>query len=637
MTLAASQAAATGSGSVTEWDTSTNVGSVSITTRQATHLFAPSAVWLEADNVQGLQLSTNGGSVYDPAFHELTFVWKVRGEPLGTFNAPQNMVDGWNNPNVMYGQKVAFYFPDAGTYTIDLEVIDANNDSAVAETTVEVRNETEANNRYPGTRTVCFSSSGDFTGAPQGAKLVTVSSGNDINNETTNFIASPTRFLFRRDDTFNEVTMFVRNSLEYVGAFGPGARPIVNERAAADQAIFKTGDGAQHTITGLDCRGSWDSTTETGNVLTTGPLFFRSTSNASKVLVSDCIFDGFDLIETTIGSGSANGSIGIFADCTLTNWKNYGFFHNTRNNTKYQAIIGCRVAQHVDALNGGDRNNRNAHGPIRISRCTNTVFAQLDLFSRCGWSGLAPDFADQPCIRLNSDPNGPGNLGVMDRIVAEGGFRIISLEGQNNSEQEYAGNYLMDRMLLIGTAKTAATFIRLEFGGTTVRNVIGIMPDVPEYHNNWVGAFHLNINIVNSTNQNAPVRIHNNTFLNLQSDANDKANGWPIWAGQPFTNMTAENNVLHAPNIGAGARTEDGPLDLSTPIGGVTPRYRGVRYNGDATMNGVYESPSSLPLPRPQGTSDAIDDGDNGLKAYLDFMGAPRPTSNNERGALLEG
>ncbi len=633
--LSATQGGVTDNGSVAEWGINTNLGSVSILTRQADHLFAPSAVWLEATNVSGFNVTEGGTPVYDPSFHEITYVWTVRGQPLQPFSAPESMVAGWNNPNVMYGKKVAFHFAESGSYTVDLWAIDSAGTTGVAETTIVVQNEAAADTRYSGTNTICFSSSGDFNGAPSGAQLVTVSSAGDISARTDATHSSPKRFLFRRGDTFNNVSMFVRANAEYFGAFGSGAKPVLNENGSS--SIFKTGSGSQHTFSDLDCRGRWDSTTETGTALSTGPVFFRTTSSAANILFSECVFDGFSLVEVTPGTDSAPGSMIIFADTFITNWRDYGLFSNVRDSDKFLAVIGCRITQHVDALNGGAKNGDfNTHGPIRLTRIKNVIYAQLDLFSRTGWSALSPDRADQPCIRHNSSPRANDNTAVFDRLVCEGGFKVIMLEGQNNNEQEYAGNHLLDRILAIGTAKTSTTFFSIEYGGTTLRNVLGIMPNVLEYHNNWQAAVVLNINQFSSENANAPINHYNCTYVNLQSDANDKAGDWLVQTVDDFTNVTQENNAILAPDIGAGAATALAPLDLSTPIPGVTPRYKGVRYNGDASMNTTYASPATLPLPRPLSGSAAIDAGDIGLKAYLDFLGTPRPATGNERGALLE-
>lgn len=652
VTLSATQGSATDNGSVTGWGTNTTLGSVSILTRRADHLFAPSAVWLEATDVSGFALSTDGGPVYDPSYHELQYIWTVRGQPLAPFEAPENMVDGWNNPNVMYGKKVAFYFPQAGNYIVDLWAIDSEGTTAIAETTVTVQNEAAANARYAGTNTVCLSTSGDFTDAPAGAELVTVTSGSQIDSLSNSFFTTPTRFLFRAGDTFDNVSMWVRGQMEMVGAFGPGPRPILNENGSA--AIFKRGDGAQHTIFGLDCRGRWDSVTETGSAISVGPLFFRDAAAAAKVTVCDCLFDGFSLVETSLGNSSVTGSLMIFADNVCTNWRDYGIFAGSRGIGKYHAVIGCRLAQHVDALNGGPKNgDHNTHGPIRVALYEHQVFAQLDMFSRTGWSNLAPDRGDQPCMRINSSQEIEGNNAVFDRLVCEGGFNLIAIAGQNSGEAEFAGNYLMDRLLLIATAKSAFSMIQIECGGTTVRNTLGIFPEVPDYHNNWQAAIELEFNVLNATNRDSPVRIYNNTFVNLQSDAQKNGSSFNLTKGGQFTNVTLENNVLHAPDIGSGARTGDAPIDLATDIPGVTPRYRGVRYNtslgGSGTMDPTYESPGSLPLPRPGTNSVALNSGDSGERAYFDFLGNvrpgpggvdhlgnARPATGNERGAVLE-
>ncbi|CAN0597199.1 unnamed protein product, partial [Ectocarpus sp. 12 AP-2014] len=133
------------------------------------------------------------------------------------------------------------------------------------------------------------------------------------------------------------------------------------------------------------------------------------------------------------------------------------------------AIFGCRIAQHVDALSGGDKNGLfNTHGPIRYAGTYNVYIAVCDLFSRCGWSGLGFDTAEQPCLRVNSLGFADRYLNV-DRVVMEGGWRPISASGQNGGPGgtvESPGNYIFDKLLSVTSAKTTGPFIVANFGGT---------------------------------------------------------------------------------------------------------------------------------------------------------------------------
>ena len=133
--LSVDQGADSAQNSVTNWGGS--LGSISIESRMATSAVAPAAVWLTATDASGFTLGTApAGASYDPAFHEITYVWTVRGAPLTPLSAPENMVSGWNDPNTAYGAEVAFAFPDPGTYTIDLWCVDRNGVTATAETSV---------------------------------------------------------------------------------------------------------------------------------------------------------------------------------------------------------------------------------------------------------------------------------------------------------------------------------------------------------------------------------------------------------------------------------------------------------------------------------------------------------------------
>ena len=115
--LSVAQGAASDSGSVGSWGQAEGTGTVSITVDKPATAFAPAQVWVEATGHSGLASFEDSGVQYDGSFHEYYHVWTVNGQPLSAFQAPQNMVNGWNNPNVAYGQYAAFCFPDPGETT----------------------------------------------------------------------------------------------------------------------------------------------------------------------------------------------------------------------------------------------------------------------------------------------------------------------------------------------------------------------------------------------------------------------------------------------------------------------------------------------------------------------------------------
>ena len=337
-------------------------------------------------------------------------------------------------------------------------------------------------------------------------------------------------------------------------------------------------------------------------------------------------------------SGSSGGST-LLSNCEITNWRDYGAFINGSENERRWGAIGCRIAQDVDAKNGGPKGGLyNNHGPIRISYVTRVYIAQCDLFSRNGWSPLTTDTADQPCLRLNTGPDNTNGEAIVERCVMEGGWRQIELSEASGGDEAIAGNYVIERNLLISSSKSIFTFIYVEYGGATIRNNIGIMPNAPQYHSNgWRGGVFLATPRTNTVNNDTPVQIYNNTFINLRDTTNDPGDDWPVLlnAGD-HTNVTVENNVAYAPGIDTPVEAEI-PIDLTAAFAGVTPRYKGVWFDGDAAIDTTYASPSTLPVPRPEAGPQTAGSGDLGRSAYVDFFGRVRPQTGDTRGALLPG
>lgn len=599
VTILTDQGTVSAANSIASWGGS--LAGIGIETRGAGVSVAPAAFWLKAVNASGFALSAPPpGTAYDPAFHEITYIWTVRGRPLAPFTAPQNLVSGWNDPNVMYGAEVAFVFPEPGTYTIDLWCIDQSGVTATAETNVTVGNPDAV---YAGTRTLCLALDGDFTGKPAGALEYTSVASLISAIESA---SHPTRALLKRGETCPEFSVGREDNFEYLGAWGTGADPIVSPPRSGRLALLR--DMTQFTVTGLDFRGGWDAATETGSSDDVA-FFSRDNSASCWYHYHSCQFSGFEIFEPRPSNGTSPGAGTMMSNTTVTNWRDYGIFSNPLSTEAYFGLIGCAIVQNPDALNGGTKNGLyNNHGPVRLSNFTNVCIAQTDLFSRGGWSALFPDLADQPCIRLNSAPKAAGNRLTMDRIVCEGGFYQISLETQNGSTPEFDANYVLDKVLCIGTSKSLDRFVSLAVGGTTIRNLIGILPEVRRYHSqDWDGVIYLSEGMAVPSNLESPIQIYNSTAVVLQSAAEDDGTGeLPLTFGDPgiFSNLTAENNVLYAPNLDTPVNA-DAPIDSATLLPGVTPRYKGVRFNFDheeGTLATDLPTGSSFTLAYPAGT-----------------------------------
>jgi len=644
--ITAAQGANSATGSVLTWGQG-GLASLDISVNAPPTLMAPSAIWFEATNLSGFDPQGPGaGETYDPRLHEITYIWTVRGSPLAPFNAPENLADGWNDPNRAYGPEVALVFPAAGTYTIDLMAIDGAGNSGTAETSITI---TDSADSYPGIRTICYSNEPgeSWDGEAPGCQRVTTVSALQ---STINAAGAPTRILFKRGQTVSDLGDLVVDNgrLGYVGAWGTGADPRITNNGRIDYQNSHV--EAEVRVVGINFIGNWNGANETGNG--TNPLNMTASQTPCDYLMHGCTINGHNALVPNPRTGTPISF--VVSDCVITGWRDYGIRAATWNDGTGAtagnrfALVGSRVMQRIDALNGGDNASRtgkggsktgdsNDHGPVRIADMERVYIGASDIFSRNGWSAALangnPDAADQPALRVNEDLLADAFYNV-DRVTMEGGFQVIKMNGFSNSRNP--GNYIFDKVLMIATAKLFAPFVRASFGGSTFRNVLAVRPDVPYYPHpdNEVGYFVLFDAGTLQVNADEPVAVYNCSLVSLVASANDPGQPWAMYDGASggFASVTLDNNLVHAPFIDAPV-TPDAPVDLATALQGVAARYAGVAYD-TGPLDGTYSTAgATIPVPRPQSGSASFATATSGRVAYDDFFGNVRGATPS-RGAI---
>ncbi|MEM9843190.1 MAG: hypothetical protein AAF965_00180 [Pseudomonadota bacterium] len=541
---------------------------------------APAGVWFEATDLDGFDVPGGPapGDTYDPSFHAITYVWTIVGAPLAPFDAPENMVPEWADANRAYGKQVAFFFPEPGRYEIELWARDRSGNEARATQTLDVA---DPNAVYPEARTVCvsFDPSETWEGTPPGCQTVTSPRG--LVNAVVR-ARLPLRVLFKRGQDYALPTIDVRGqALGLIDAWGAGEPPFLRPVDAAS-AVFTLGKRSRmegFTAANLSFQGDWDATRETGRS-TLSPLRWGNSATPCHHTVWNCRFSGFDHLDFEAKRDVA-GAV-LVGNSHVTNWRNFGFLLNSPK-LRF-ALVGTVVAQDADALHGGRKRGliANTHGPVRIADCTQVYIGACDLFSRTGWSGLAEERADQPCLRLNTNAV-RGNAYNLDRIVCEGGFHPISFNGANVRMEENPGNYVIDKALIIGTAKTIGPFVVVDLGGVTLRNMIAVLPDAPRKHpNRWQGVVRTNMDNPAPDNGEVPLALYGVSALNLLSSEHNRGEPWEMHQGnEVFLDYTQENVLLHD---GAG---DDSGLRLDQSLPGIRPRFRGIRY-GFTPQTGTF-------------------------------------------------
>lgn len=569
--LSAVQGGDSSSNSVSNWGQ--NLASLSIIRRGSTTSVAPASVYLEAIEILGFSVpgGPGPGEVYDPAFHEITYIWTVRGAPLAFTNS-LNLPNAWKDANVYYGKEVTIAFNDPGTYDVDLWAVDRDGNTATSTHRVVVAS---ADTAHPGTDTICYSQT-DFIGAPSGATQV--SSLSALNNALASKGASAdVRVLFRGGqliDLGGSITGQSVNRMA-VGSFGDGGRAeLVLPPADNGSAIFGA-PSSELKIYDLNLTGGWDASKEQG-VIGAPPV---SPECAIDQLVHRVTLTGADMLSTCRLAGNAFYTL---SDSYITNWRGFGFYiFGDEGGTKYYGVVGSSVRQHDEALQGGSINSGNNLGPLRSEYAKHLTISACDFFTRNGWSGGAVGTADQPCMRFNASTQDGVHTNV-DRVVCEGGYQIVKMKGEDTARQELPGNYVFDKFLTIGSPETLL-HIDCHFGGVTLRNRYAFEPNVPKL--SWSGImfdrFDIDDDQIQAINQNSPITIYNSTYLSLLTTANLEYQGagipnlTPIVNSGEFNNFTFENNLIHLPN--QNAPVNNTPLDAASFMSEIDLFFKGRR------------------------------------------------------------
>ena len=162
-----------------------------------------------ADTFHDLQYEFEFGEVdADPSYNER---WGLDGDPfLATLSKDRYV-----------GAPLAGHvYETPGTYTATVRVTDPNGDVTTDSITINVLDPDDV---FSGNDTVCYSSSGNFSGCPSGASTITSSSFSQIANQAS----QNRRVLLRRGDSFSGFGSFSPTVHGIIGAFGSGNRPRV--------------------------------------------------------------------------------------------------------------------------------------------------------------------------------------------------------------------------------------------------------------------------------------------------------------------------------------------------------------------------------------------------------------------------
>jgi len=554
----------------------------------------PATVWFEVTSVTGADADSPGPGPRDPQYHDILYQWDFGDAANATPTTPLNMPDEWKDLNKGYGREVCHVYNDGGTHSVTVyayEPATRRFGSLTFDVVIE-----DANTVFAGDKTIIFNPDNlaDVSAFPS-ANVVTTTwedarAARDAKGQTDcRLLIAPGVTLI---DT--QLALVLGWSNCRIGGLDPAVKPVIQMDTAqhtGNASIIRDweDDNREFVLYGLDFRGPWDAATETGRIL--DPFSIRKSSYDGNfaVLYNRCNFSGFEALRGCFLFGTTQNTYHVWNDCDITNWQNYGIFSGQKGRPK-TAVIGCAVHQHEDALSGGLKDKGyNQHGPVRDTRSPHVYISVCDLFSRNGWSHGGTDDAgylvtsDQPALRINTNGEA-GKSSYVDRVAAEG---YLNYEEQNSSKIDRPGNHVLDKVLqVLGSRGNLQFGVQTRFGGTTIRNMLGIKLNLPEAVSTTFQRFLHATNEDGAPDNDEEVAVYNATLLDLRNDTNARDSNVAIYHGPDelfgnngdFSNLVLENNVFVQPNR-TGVNRDDEPLDLTTPVPGFTPRHKGPAWN----------------------------------------------------------
>lgn len=656
------------------WDLEPTPGvSVEINARRSNLQAAPEAFQFDL-TLGGFETNTlSDDAAYDPSYHDKSVFWDY--DDSYQFTAPEQVQSGNRDSRWSRGPLGAHTYRDAGDFVVRVAVIELSSGrvgfgtfriGGAGADTPRVRPASEV---FEGAATLFVDTNGAAGGYPNAPAGAVRYDNIQAAIQQMPSSARATRVILERGQTHvisggRNLAMYTRplgpTSFRIEANIGDGAKPILTlNRANFSSGGFVVYDGirfgnqpdaeADIVFAGLDCRGLWDSTTETGAPVT---FVLSASDGSSYTLYDDCEFTGW-----AIAHQSANHSretMYTINDTAITNWQEYAVYDSSPYVSS--AFTGARMTQDINALSGGPRTNPQTHntqGPVRFVGSKSVHMWASDLFSRNGWFPEGALYGVQPVIRFNDSAARAGSRLNLGASVLEGGGPVLIMHNRDGNNPDTPVNVVADGNIFVGGFTSSAIIIS-SYGGTTWRNNFLIQPDVDRDTTpiGGLGIRALNMFSIRETNKghtadnlSSPINIYNNTMINLMSsenffDLSGEAN--PLYIEGSYT-VTYENNLLHEPNR-TNPRTLYGTTNVAPPDGTLqavsafTPRYNGYRdFNTVTTLATEFATPAdSGQILVPQIGSPALGAALAEPNAATSFSGTRRPEPPSIGAAELE-
>lgn len=507
-------------------------------------LITASGTASRSSGVEGLaiffDLSATTASAYTSRpFHDLEYRTDFGDETSSTWaNGAQ---PGVLLKNIAYGPECVHEYKTAGTYNPTTQIKFRLADGSFDTTTYSWPSitVTSADTEWATTKTVCVSTSGDFTGAPSGA--VQVTSSDPVTAISANIGSGNKRFLFRAGESWNVGSSIAINQPgpSMIGSFGSGAKPLFT--GTSGNPLFNlSSEATPTTIT------DWRFKDISCNGGSSGAIIFFGNGHCNRILIDNVttantqgsltlsgsqlagyntvpfthvIWDEFYLIDNTLGSLYLTNGNAVFA------------------NSRRMACLGNSVdtgglGEHGIRMQLTDR------GVFSYNTITGIVTGKHHLTLRgVNWDGsnvvAAGTYSEKNIVSDNKFTGG---------VNAE----IMTIAAQFASANERGRDYIIERNWFEGSA-SAAYMVKSAFTDVTVRNNVAHIP------NNTGGSF-VNVKDEDTTGVFFPDRVHvyNNSVYHASTSSNYFAFFFAATNTVDLTGSTfiVRNNILYAPSAG---------------------------------------------------------------------------------------
>ena len=479
----------------------------------------------------GVQSSHPGA---DP-IHELAYDWSFGDPQAGVWS--QSGAD----KNTATGPWASHVFDRAGTYTVRLTVRAPNGSTS---TRTQVINVSSPDGYYVAGATTCISSSGNFSGCPNGAGQVTTSSF----STGMSHIGQGKRVLFRRGDSFSASGHSTINTPGpgTIGAFGVGAAPIVNSSHAGQVIRFsgRTPQATDWRVMDLDFRGpgSRFSIAIKGEGTTRQLLMYRisATNYHTSVSFSTSVLnyynhtqlhDDMGLVESTIRQArGGSGGNGVYIG-------------GNRLSLLGNVMMDATGSEHV----------------IRLPYVGSTVISH-NFLSNPAPTKHAVKLHALDATRNYSFPERDSHHFILSHNTFEGGNRVdwvATLGPQNSTSNEVVRDGIVERNYFLPSPDTQRHLI-VWGSGVSVRNNVFNMDG---------GRGHSGVSFRRRGIEPKPQdnRAYNNTCYTRDSASSVSC----VLASGAATNTTAHNNLLYAPNANnpVASQFTSGPQSHNVVVG----------------------------------------------------------------------